>query len=90
MLARTVSGIRTLRTRDSRPRDPLINPIRRFRKSNFDHVQGTAKLLPRTGAWRPHEVAVALSDGGERKLTAKHVIIATGATEDAFGRAIDL
>jgi dihydrolipoamide dehydrogenase len=50
-----------------------------FRKNKIDHVQGTAKLLPRTGAWRPHEVAVALSDGGERKLAAKHVIIATGA-----------
>jgi dihydrolipoamide dehydrogenase len=50
-----------------------------FRKNKIDHVSGTAKLLPRTGAWRPHQVQVALTDGGERTLAAKHVIIATGA-----------
>ncbi len=50
-----------------------------FRKNKIDHVSGTAKLLPRAGAWRPHEVHVALAAGGEQKLTTKHVIIATGA-----------
>ncbi|HWO24564.1 MAG TPA: dihydrolipoyl dehydrogenase [Kofleriaceae bacterium] len=50
-----------------------------FRKNKIDHVSGTAKLLPRAGAWRPHQVQVALTDGGERTLDAKHVIIATGA-----------
>ena len=50
-----------------------------FRKNKIDHVSGTAKLLPRAGAWRPHEVHVALDGGGERKLLTKHVIIATGA-----------
>ncbi len=50
-----------------------------FRKNKIEHVSGTAKLLPRAGAWRPHEVQVALTDGGERTLTTKHVIIATGA-----------
>jgi dihydrolipoamide dehydrogenase len=50
-----------------------------LRKNKIDHVSGTAKLLPRAGAWRPHAVHVALTDGGERTLTAKHVIVATGA-----------
>src|SRR5690606_4377450 len=50
-----------------------------FRKNKIEHVSGTAKLLPRDGAWRPHRVQVALEGGGERILTAKHVIIATGA-----------
>jgi dihydrolipoamide dehydrogenase len=50
-----------------------------LRKNKIDHVPGTAKLLPRAGAWRPHEVHVALADGGERTLTTKHVIVATGA-----------
>jgi dihydrolipoamide dehydrogenase len=50
-----------------------------FRKNKIDHVSGTAKLLPRAGAWRPHEVHVALTAGGEQTLSAKHVIIATGA-----------
>jgi dihydrolipoamide dehydrogenase len=49
-----------------------------FRKNKIDHVSGTAKLLP-GAAWRGHQVHVALTDGGERTLTARHVIIATGA-----------
>ncbi len=49
-----------------------------FRKNKIDHLVGTARLLPRAGAWRPHEVAI---DGpeGARTITAKHVILATGA-----------
>ena len=50
-----------------------------FRKNKIDHISGTAKLAPRSGAWRPHEVHVALTAGGEQKLAARHVIIATGA-----------
>jgi dihydrolipoamide dehydrogenase len=50
-----------------------------FRKNKIDHVTGTAKLLPRAGAWRPHQVSVAAPEGGERVLSARHVIIATGA-----------
>jgi len=50
-----------------------------FRKNKIDHVAGTAKLLPRPGAWKPHEVAVALVDGTSKTITAKHVILATGA-----------
>jgi dihydrolipoamide dehydrogenase len=45
-----------------------------FRKNKIDHVAGTAKLLARDGAWRPHRVQV-----GDRVIEAKHVIIATGA-----------
>jgi dihydrolipoamide dehydrogenase len=49
-----------------------------FRKNKIDHVPGTAKLLPRDGAWKPHRVEVKRSDGVQT-LTAKHVIVATGA-----------
>ena len=47
-----------------------------FRKNKIEHVQGTAKLLPRAGAWKPHRIEL---DGGKRTLVAKHVILATGA-----------
>ena len=52
-----------------------------FRKNKITHVAGTARLLGRdgSGAWKPHRVAVALADGDEQILTAKHVIVATGA-----------
>ncbi len=49
-----------------------------FRKNKIEHVAGTAKLLPRSGAWKPHQVEVT-QQGGKRVLDAKHVIIATGA-----------
>jgi dihydrolipoamide dehydrogenase len=45
-----------------------------FRKNKIDHIAGTAKLLPRDGAWRPHRVEV-----GDRVIEGKHVILATGA-----------
>ncbi len=50
-----------------------------FRKNKIEHIPGTAKLLPRAGAWKPHEIAVALDDGSARTVQTKHVILATGA-----------
>ncbi len=47
-----------------------------FRKNKIEHVAGTAKLLPRAGAWQPHKIAI---DGGKRVIETKHVILATGA-----------
>jgi dihydrolipoamide dehydrogenase len=49
-----------------------------FRKNKIDHVPGTAALLPRAGTG-PHTIEVTGADKGKRTLTAKHVIIATGA-----------
>ncbi len=49
-----------------------------FKKNKIDSVMGTAKLLPRTGAWRPHQIEVT-AEGGKRTLSTKNVIIATGA-----------
>ena len=49
-----------------------------FRKNKIDHIAGTAKLLPRTGAWKPHQIEVVAGDGGKRIVEAKHVILATG------------
>jgi dihydrolipoamide dehydrogenase len=45
-----------------------------FKKNKIDSIKGTAKLLPRTQAWKPHQIDV---DG--RIVEAKHVILATGA-----------
>jgi len=50
-----------------------------FRKNKIAHVAGTAKLLPRAGAWKPHQLAVAMNDGSQQTITTKHVILATGA-----------
>src|SRR5512134_2258027 len=50
-----------------------------FRKNKITHVAGTATLARRSGAWKPHQVDVALTAGGTQTLTAKHVIVATGA-----------
>ena len=49
-----------------------------FRKNKIDHIVGTGTLLPRGGAWKPHQIAVS-SREGKRVVDAKHVIIATGA-----------
>jgi dihydrolipoamide dehydrogenase len=49
-----------------------------FRKNKIEHVVGTGKLLPRGGAWKPHQIEV-LNEGQKRVIEAKHVIIATGA-----------
>ncbi|MGN6106304.1 MAG: dihydrolipoyl dehydrogenase [Kofleriaceae bacterium] len=50
-----------------------------FRKNKIDSIAGTAKLLPRAGAWKPHQIQVALAGGGEQTISTKHVILATGA-----------
>ena len=61
-----------------------------FRKNKIDHVPGVAKLLPRAGAWKPHQIHVALTAGGEQIVSAKHVIIATGARAKSLpGIALD-
>jgi dihydrolipoamide dehydrogenase len=44
-----------------------------FKKNKIDSIKGTAKLLPRTGAWQPHRIDV---DG--KTIETKHVILATG------------
>jgi len=50
-----------------------------FKKNKIDSIAGTAKLLPRSGAWKPHQLEVVDRDGGKTVLAAKHVLIATGA-----------
>jgi dihydrolipoamide dehydrogenase len=60
-----------------------------FRKNKIDHLAGTARLLPRSGGWRPHEIAIE-SQGGTQTITAKHVIVATGARARSLpGIALD-
>jgi dihydrolipoamide dehydrogenase len=49
-----------------------------FRKNKIDSIMGTAKLLSRSGAWKPHQIEVTSSEG-KRIVEAKDVIIATGA-----------
>jgi dihydrolipoamide dehydrogenase len=50
-----------------------------FRKNKIDSIAGLGKLLPRSGAWKPHQIEVTSGDGAKRIVSAKHVIIATGA-----------
>ncbi|HEY5937163.1 MAG TPA: dihydrolipoyl dehydrogenase [Kofleriaceae bacterium] len=50
-----------------------------FKKNKIDSIAGTAKLLPRAGAWKPHQIEVTGSDGKKSTISTKHVIIATGA-----------
>jgi len=50
-----------------------------FRKNKIESIAGTAKLLPRSGPWKPHQIQVDQPGGGQLVLDAKHVIIATGA-----------
>ena len=50
-----------------------------FKKNKIDSIAGTAKLLPRAGAWKPHQIEVADKDGKKSTISTKHVIIATGA-----------
>ena len=49
-----------------------------FKKNKIDSIMGTAKLLPRAGAWKPHQIEVT-AEGGKKTLSTKHVILATGA-----------
>jgi len=44
-----------------------------FKKNKIESIKGTAKLLPRAGTWKPHQIDV---DG--RVVEAKNVILATG------------
>jgi dihydrolipoamide dehydrogenase len=50
-----------------------------FKKNKIDSIAGTAKLLPRSGAWKPHQLEVTDPNGGKTTIDAKHVLIATGA-----------
>jgi dihydrolipoamide dehydrogenase len=60
-----------------------------FRKNKIDHIPGTGVLAPRSGGG-PHRVDVTLNAGGNQTLTAKHVIVATGARAKSLpGIAID-
>ncbi len=49
-----------------------------FKKNKIAHVAGTATLLPRSGAAKPHQIQI---DAGSTRsvIEAKHVILATGA-----------
>lgn len=49
-----------------------------FKKNKIDSIAGTAKLLARAGAWKPHQIEVTQA-AGKHIVEAKHVIIATGA-----------
>jgi dihydrolipoyl dehydrogenase len=49
-----------------------------FRKNKIAHLAGTATLLPRTGAWKPHRIQIEGGDG-RSVVETKHVILATGA-----------
>ncbi len=49
-----------------------------FKKNKIDSIAGNAKLLPRAGAWKPHQIELTAKDG-TRVIETKHVIIATGA-----------
>ncbi|HEX8113921.1 MAG TPA: dihydrolipoyl dehydrogenase, partial [Kofleriaceae bacterium] len=60
-----------------------------FRKNKIAHLAGTATLLPRTGAWKPHRIQVDAA-GGKSVVETKHVIVATGARARSLpGIAID-
>ena len=48
-----------------------------FKKNKITSIMGTAKLLPRSGAWKPHQIEVTSSEG-KKTVEAKHVILATG------------
>ena len=48
-----------------------------FKKNKIDSISGVAKLLPRKGAWHPHQIEVQ-ADGTSSTIAAKHVIVATG------------
>jgi len=48
-----------------------------FKKNKIDSISGVAKLLPRKGAWHPHQIEVQ-ADGKSSTIAAKHVILATG------------
>ncbi len=49
-----------------------------LKKNKIDLIVGTAKLLPRAGAWKPHQISVD-KDGTSSTVESKNIIIATGA-----------
>jgi len=49
-----------------------------FKKNKITHIVGTATLLPRSGAWKPHQVQIDAA-AGRSVIETKHVILATGA-----------
>jgi dihydrolipoamide dehydrogenase len=49
-----------------------------FRKNKIAHIAGTATLLPRAGAWKPHQLQIDAASG-RSTIETKHVILATGA-----------
>ncbi len=49
-----------------------------LKKNKIDLIVGTAKLLPRAGAWKPHQINVD-NAGTSSTVEAKHIILATGA-----------
>jgi dihydrolipoamide dehydrogenase len=60
-----------------------------FRKNKIAHLAGTATLLPRTGAWKPHRIQIDAGDG-RSVVETRHVILATGARARSLpGIAID-
>ncbi len=50
-----------------------------FKKNKIETIRGTAKLLPRSGPWKPHQLQIDQASGGQLVIDAKHVILATGA-----------
>jgi len=54
-----------------------------FKKNKIDSIAGVAKLLPRSGPWKPHQIEVVTVDA-KRVVETKHVIIATGARARAL------
>jgi dihydrolipoamide dehydrogenase len=50
-----------------------------FKKNKLESIAGTAKLLPRSGPWKPLQIQVDQPGGGQLVLDTKNVIIATGA-----------
>jgi len=49
-----------------------------FKKNKITHIAGTATLLPRAGAWKPHQLQIDAA-GGRSVIETKHVVLATGA-----------
>jgi dihydrolipoamide dehydrogenase len=48
-----------------------------FKKNKIDSIAGTAKLLPRAGAWKPHQLEVVTGDA-KQVISTKHIVLATG------------
>ena len=49
-----------------------------FKKNKIDSIAGTAKLLPKSGAWKPHQIEVKAANGASQTISTKHVVLATG------------